>query len=197
MKYVADALTFLRYIAALTIAVVGIMIVFGERDGLWQLVMGLFVVGILSDAFDGPAARRWPYREAQERRMWWRKDSRKWDNNADLALSSAVFGTLAFSQLHWLCAIAVLAIIGGLSALIDGTVQKLREPGKYHVAERLDVVHGWIYALELLAGLILVTALATDSWPAWPVAYSLVGVVLLVFKWDRATTRPEVYRSKQ
>ena len=197
MKYVADALTFLRYIAALTIAVLALFIVFGDHDGLWPLVMTLFIVGILSDALDGPAARQWPYRQVEERRMWWRKDSHKWDNNADLALSSAVFGSLAFSQLSWLAAIAVLALVGGLSALIDANVQKLRQPGKFHKAEWLDVFHGWIYALELIAGLVLITILATDSWPAWTMAYALASAVLLVFKWDRATTRPEVYHPKQ
>lgn len=63
--HLADALTALEIIMAATITG---MIIFG---GSANVVIWLFAVGELCDAFDGICARRWPYPDDGKFR-WWR-----------------------------------------------------------------------------------------------------------------------------
>ena len=60
----------------------------------------------------------------------------------------------------------------------------------WRAAEVVDVIHGWLYAAILALVVVELTRLA--GWPWQVVTAGLVALpILLVAKWDRATTRPE------
>lgn len=184
MKYIADLLTALRVLLAAAVLL-------AIWQDMWTLAATAFLIGLLTDAFDGIAARMWPYSEEENSRLWWRKDAHKLDNNADLALSGAAMIGLAFSLLVWWQAAMVVALLGAISALIQGVVDHVG-PTNPKRAERIDVAHGWLYGTELAAMLLLLTAQATNDWEKFLVVYAIGGFILLWVKWDRVTSRAEL-----
>ncbi|MBC7512784.1 CDP-alcohol phosphatidyltransferase family protein [Candidatus Saccharibacteria bacterium] len=184
MKYIADGLTALRVFSAA-------IVLLAIWQGMWTIATLVFIIGLLTDAFDGTAARRWPYSNKENARLWWRKDAHKLDNNADVALSGAAMVGLGFSLLVWWQAVIVIAALAALSGVIQLVVDRtgVNNPKR---AERIDVAHGWLYVSELAAMLILLTAQATDDWERFLVVYSIGGFLLLWAKWDRATSRSEL-----
>ncbi len=182
MKYIADALTVLRVLSA-----AGVLL--AALSGEWSVALCLFIVGILSDAFDGPAARRWPYTEDENQRFWWRRDAHQFDNTADLLLSGAGMIGLSLHYLVWWQAGLVVASLGLVSFVIQTIVDHIGKTNR-RLAERIDVMHGWLVAAELVIMLVLLTMLADASWLWLP--YVVAALFLLWFKWDRATSRSEL-----
>lgn len=187
MKFVADVLTFSRFLFAIgTLA--------AALSGSWAVAVVLFAIGIMTDALDGPIARRWPYTANEEKKFFWRaKDPHLWDNTADLVLSTcgllaaayAVFGVGWWS----LITIAAVALV---SLCFVGGLEIAARSGRPKLAERIDVLHGWVFGLELLSMLIILTIMATDAWHGWALAYATATVAVIVIKWDRVTSRDEV-----
>ena len=184
MKYIADGLTALRMLLA---AILLVLI----WQSLWALATVVLVVGILSDAFDGIAARRWPYSAEENQRLWWRKDAHQLDNLADLMLSGAALVGLALSLLDFWSAVVVVAIVGLTSAVIDRIVQIVgrKNPVK---AERIDVAHGWLYGAELAVMVGMMTRQASEHWVAILTGLAFSALPLLWLKWDRITSRAEL-----
>lgn len=182
MKYIADGLTLLRMFVAAAIIPLGLL-------GLWEVALGLFITGILTDAFDGPAARKWPYSKHENATLWWRKDAHKFDNMADVLLSGAGLVSLSFSQLNWWQAVLIVAGVGLLSFIIQMIVDNIG-PRSPRVAERIDVAHGWLFGFELTTMLALMTLLASQL--CLFAVYAVLAVPLLWFKWDRVTSRAEL-----
>ncbi len=182
MKYIADALTMLRWLCAAVVLLAGLF-------GNWDVALAVFIFGILSDAFDGPAARRWPYTDQENARCWWRKDPHAFDNTADLMLSGAGMIGLSLHYLVWWQAALVVAGLGALSFVIQTIVDHVG-PTNPRLAERIDVAHGWLFGAELIVMLVIMTLLASATW-LWPF-YAGAGAFLLWFKWDRITSRSEL-----
>ncbi|MBI3888959.1 CDP-alcohol phosphatidyltransferase family protein [Candidatus Saccharibacteria bacterium] len=173
--YIADALTFFRIFAAIPL----FLLIWTDQ---WTAATVLFIVAILSDALDGPAARRWPPKEHA-----YRKNSHDFDNLGDSLMFAGVIIGLAFQirPIWWIILIGV--IIG--SVLIEIPKQKLTPV----YAERVDVFHGWCFGIFLLAMLIQLTEQVTETW--WvPISIFYVAAALIIVfaKPERATSRPEV-----
>jgi len=184
MKYVADALTLLRVVLAIAVGV-------AIWQDAWVLATTLFVVGILSDAFDGPAARKWPYSAEENAKLFWRNDPHVLDNTADLALSTAGLLGVTFMLLSFWAAVGVIAAVA-LTSLCFAQVVGIVGKTNPKRAEKIDVVHGWIYGTELTTMLIVMTIQATDAW-GYPIAlYAICGLPLLWFKRDRIMSRAEL-----
>lgn len=184
MKYIADILTALRVLLAIAV------LVFAWQD-MWVGAVWLFIAGILTDAFDGIAARKWPYTAEQNARLWWRKNPHAFDNNADLALSTAGVVGLTLTQLSLLQAVGVMAAVGLTSFVIQSIVDRIG-PNNPKWAERIDVAHGWLYAAELSAMLVWMIILATNDWRRYLVVATIAGMFLLFIKWDRVISRREL-----
>lgn len=190
LKYVADALTGVRFVSA-------IVVFWAGMSQLWEVAMVTFIIGILSDALDGPAARKWPYTlEENQRLVWRRKDPHMWDNAADLVLMSGglaaiTFGLLSFWPAVSICTGTVL-LSGCFVAALEGAAHR-QQP---KLAERIDVAHGWVFGLELAVVLMVMTIQATDWWFVWLVIYGVAALLLVRFKWDRVTSRSEVNYSR-
>ena len=181
MKYIADTLTFSRYL----LAPVVLWATLGER---WTVALAVFAAGISTDALDGIFARGWPYSRADEARLPWRRlDMHKVDSLADALLIGAALVALAIVFPHrWVWIDITIAFV---SVVIKATVQWMAQRG-WRAAEVVDVIHGWLYAAILALIVVELTRLA--GWPWQVVTAGLVALpILLVAKWDRATTRPE------
>lgn len=185
MKYLADLLTVLRFVAAGVTA----WLLIQDR---WSWAAVSFGLGLLSDAFDGMAARRWPYSDAEAARLPWRKHPHALDNAADLALSSAGLVGLSLSLLPLWQAIGLLTGVAGVSLVFVIHVNIMIDEGRPEAAEKTDVVHGFVYGIELVAMLVIMTVLATPAWPFIVTLYAMCGIPLLWMKRDRLTSRPEV-----
>lgn len=181
MKYLADILTLSRIVLAF---VVGAMIV----GGSWHAAFALFVLAALTDVVDGPCARRWPYSDADDERLPWRRiDPRFLDDIGDITLVAASAVMLAMHYRRW---IIIAAIFAALEIVLSQVVVLATRRGYGTAAERADVLAGWNYALLIAA--IIVELTARISWPWYVVVIELISIgVLLDVKWDRATARPE------
>jgi phosphatidylglycerophosphate synthase len=190
MKYIADLLTMTRFITAIVVG-------YAAWQDMWSLALVAFIVGILSDAFDGPAARKWPYSAADNQRLLWRRDPHGFDNAADLALSTAGLIGLTFSRLPYQLAVMVILFVALLSVAFVRSVEAYKKEGKPKTAEMVDVTHGFVYGIELTAMLIIMTTLAMPhSWPFMVLLYGAGASPLLWFKRDRITSRSEVDYSR-
>lgn len=181
LSYTADALTFLRLLLAF--AVPGFVL-----DRHWMLALILFGVAALSDALDGWCARRWPYTNEQEARLPWRRiDHHALDNGPD-ALMVLLTVVALMSTIHYWWALAV--VIYGVGGLFFGAVTLLVRRGAAKTAEVVDVVFGYWFVINI--GMVA-AELARRAGVLMPTV--LVGSVLLLvilrFKWERAVSRPE------
>ncbi|AHB42514.1 hypothetical protein RAAC3_TM7C00001G0670 [Candidatus Saccharibacteria bacterium RAAC3_TM7_1] len=184
VKFIADGLTVLRVLSAAGVALC-------IWQGAWELATIVFLVGILSDAFDGIAARRWPYSPSENMRYPWRKDPHAFDNAADLSLSTAALLGVTLALLPFWGAVAVVIAVAGVSLIFVKSVE-LAAKTDVKRAERIDVAHGFVYGAELFVMLVVMTWQAFEFWP-WIVAgYVVLACPLLWAKRDRITSRPEV-----
>lgn len=186
LKYVADALTGVRFVSA-------IVVFWAGMSQLWDVAMVTFIIGILSDALDGPAARKWPYTpEENQRLVWRRKDPHMWDNAADFALMTGGLVAITFGLLSFWQAVSICAGTALLSVCLVVALEGAAHRQQPKLAEWIDVAHGWVFGLELAVVLMVMTIQATDWWFVWLVIYGVAALLLVRFKWDRVTSRPEV-----
>ena len=181
MPYAADMLTFLRLLLAF--AVPGFVL-----DRHWMFALILFGVAALSDALDGWCARRWPYTAEQEARLPWRRiDHHALDNGPDALMVLLTVVALVASIHYWW---VLAAVIYGVGGLFFGAVTVLIRRGAARAAEIVDVVFGYWFVINI--GMVA-AELARRAGVLMPTV--LVGSVLLLvilrFKWERAVSRPE------
>lgn len=181
VKYLADVLTATRVV----LAFVGGWAILTHQ---WPLALVAIAIAALTDAADGYCARRWPYSAADELRLPWRHiDHHTLDNAPDLILQVVTMACLAIVFPYWWW---VNAVFYGIGVLFFVSVELLVRRGHVRAAEVTDVVFGWWYALGLVAVILELTFRA--GWPWLALVLELIAVILVViFKWDRATTRPE------
>lgn len=176
MRNIADVLTFFRFPAAISLFI----LILNEQ---WFAAMIVFIAAILSDAFDGIAARRWPPRE-----RWYRKNPHDFDNAGDSLLFFAVMIGLTIQVYPlWLWVLIVSAVGSGVLLYLI----KTRRPV---IAEKIDVFFGWCFGALLFAMLVQITTLAVSEEVADGLtgAYMLAAAMIVMAKWDRVTSRPEV-----
>lgn len=152
MYYLADVLTLLRVVG--TAAILGLAGFGSDADTLTVLV--LFALSELTDAFDGMAARRWPYPQDGKRR-WWRTYAEEIDQIADLALGGAA--TL-FVGLHLAPGLALAIAVGVVGFALPVQVWRQYRIRRIPYEEcdplrvRVILARRWLY-LVALAALIL------------------------------------------
>lgn len=152
MYYLADVLTLLRVVG--TAAILGLAGFGNAADTLTVLV--LFALSELTDAFDGMAARRWPYPQDGKRR-WWRTYAEEIDQIADLALGGAA--TL-FVGLHLAPGLALAIAVGVVGFALPVQVWRQYRIRRIPYEEcdplrvRVILARRWLY-LVALAALIL------------------------------------------
>lgn len=181
----ADVLTAIRGVLAFAIwLIAGLVILFDSAASVWNspdIVIWLFVIGELCDAFDGICARRWHYPDDGKKR-WWRENASVLDQVTDIFLITATATYLGVRLGRF-----DLLMLGGIVALFCIVVEGL----KFHYySKRLILLRRYIY-LACIA-LALFTLLFATSWNGLAkgvaiAAISIVGIFLMIIKRNRLT----------
>lgn len=181
----ADVLTAIRGILAFAIwLIAGLVILFDSAASVWNspdIVIWLFVIGELCDAFDGICARRWHYPDDGKKR-WWRENASVLDQVTDIFLITATATYLGVRLGRF-----DLLMLGGIVALFCIVVEGL----KFHYySKRLILLRRYIY-LACIA-LALFTLLLATSWNGLAkgvaiAAIFIVGIFLMIIKRNRLT----------
>lgn len=181
----ADVLTAIRGILAFAIwLIAGLVILFDSAASVWNspdIVIWLFVIGELCDAFDGICARRWHYPDDGKKR-WWRENASILDQVTDIFLITATAMYLGVRLGRF-----DLLMLGGIVALFCIIVEGL----KFHYySKRLILLRRYIY-LACIA-LALFTLLFATSWNGLAkgvaiAAIFIVGIFLMIIKRNRLT----------
>lgn len=181
----ADVLTAIRGILAFAIwLIAGLVILFDSAASVWNspdIVIWLFVIGELCDAFDGICARRWHYPDDGKKR-WWRENASILDQVTDIFLITATATYLGVRLGRF-----DLLMLGGIVALFCIIVEGL----KFHYySKRLILLRRYIY-LACIA-LALFTLLLATSWNGLAkgvaiAAIFIVGIFLMIIKRNRLT----------
>lgn len=173
-KYIADQLTLSRVI-------LGCVVLVSLVKGMWLTANVMLLVGALTDALDGEAARRWPFPASEQH--WWRKKPEMNDLVADGVL---VFGTLIglaiASPIWWILDGAI--VLGTIVFLYVITYFQTRDP---KLAGQIALLHRWSSFAVYAVIFVYMAPKATGHW--WPLAlvvYAFFAAFLLYFKWDRA-----------
>lgn len=181
----ADVLTAIRGILAFAIwLIAGLVILFDSAASVWNspdIVIWLFVIGELCDAFDGICARHWHYPDDGKKR-WWRENASILDQVTDIFLITATAAYLGVRLGRF-----DLLMLGGIVALCCIIVEGL----KFHYySKRLILLRRYIY-LACIA-LALFTLLFATSWNGLAkgvaiAAIFIVGILLMIIKRNRLT----------
>lgn len=181
----ADVLTAIRGILAFAIwLIAGLVILFDSAASVWNspnIVIWLFVIGELCDAFDGICARRWHYPDDGKKR-WWRENASVLDQVTDIFLITATATYLGVRLGRF-----DLLMLGGIVALFCIIVEGLKF--RYY-SKRLILLRRYIY-LACIA-LALFTLLFATSWSGLSkgvaiAAIFIVGIFLIIIKRNRLT----------
>lgn len=192
MKYLADVLTFSRIVSAVGLLVWGLLDWLGAVNVNYSVALYIAMAAFLSDAFDGYAARRWPYTDEERAKIFWHRNeatSHAFDNLGDSLLYFSVVLLLTVNgTIHWM----VGPILVILSAAIIATIEYLHKKRRSPWAERLDVAFGWTFGGTLTLGLVLMVRVASpDYWWVVVAAGAVFGAFIVWLKWDRIMNRPE------
>lgn len=111
--HIADVLTLSRIVVFSSLL---IFFTFAGVGSGWALLF--FVLGLLTDAADGEAARTWPYPKDGKKR-WWRENKRYelHDKIADIILLASMIFYTAFGVLQWKVMIPI-SIVAAIAAVI-------------------------------------------------------------------------------
>lgn len=183
MMYVADLLTLSR-------VCMGVFVFIEILQRNWQIAVAVFIVAALTDAVDGAFAKAWPYPDIQK--LWvplkkLREYPHIWDNFADSTLVYITTLGLAirFSGWYW---VVLIQIVAGLIMLISRSMYSKKSP---IIAGKIDILLMWAYVLQLFAMLTFMTIQAVEWWPIAAMFYATFGLILLIVRWDKATSRPD------
>ena len=181
----ADVLTAIRGVLAFAIwLIAGLVVLFDSAASVWnspEIVIWLFVIGELCDAFDGICARRWHYPDDGKKR-WWRENASVLDQVTDIFLITATAMYLGVRLGRF-----DLLMLGGIVALFCIIVEGL----KFHYySKRLILLRRYIYLACIV--LALFTLLFATSWNGLAkgvaiAAISIVGIFLMIIKRNRLT----------
>jgi len=192
-KYIADLLSLIEVIMGCSLLVMTIL-----RTPC-DLAIWFFVTGELCDAFDGIAARRWPYPPG-EKPHWWRvpRTVQFIEHLSDILILSALAFYLLTQgpivrQITLTCGIAIAGFCIGVEVALRIVGANAPKSNR----QRLIIVRRIIYLVGIAIGVI--ELLACTTWPVWlkAVLYAvgiLISVVLVVIKWDRLTNSHQTFR---
>ena len=185
MKHLADLLTLIRFILAIILLVLAFVGCPAENAFI------IFLVAVLTDAFDGTCARKWPFPKGKE--PWYRKYAAKYDMISDVILAAAqvLYVTL---QINWVVGLAIILfyiIICGTIELIvygkflghpDNCTPNSLTKRNFSLAKKLILARRYLYAISL--GILNAVILFATSWPD-PVKYGLFvfGCSIFIFLW--------------
>lgn len=185
MRYLADLLTFSRFILGIT------LLVFAFTNGSPETAFIVFIIAELTDAFDGTCARKWPF--PKNKTPKYRKYAAKYDMLSDSLLAGAqtLFFTLrinlpigvAIIIYYLIASVGIeLLIYGKLLGHPDNCTKNSLIRRNFPLAKKIVLTRRYIYVG--LIGIVSAMILFATNWPN-AVKYSLFsfGFLIIVFMW--------------
>lgn len=185
MRYLADLLTFSRFILSI------VLFILAFAGGSAESAFIIFLVAELTDAFDGTCAYKWPFPHGKAPK--YRKYAAIYDMVADVLLAAAqiLFVTLRVNLIAGLGIIIFYILVCGSIELVaygklfghpdNCTVHSLARRN-FPLAKKIILARRYLYVVCL--GISSVLMLFATGWPV-PVKYGLLifGCVILIFAW--------------
>ncbi len=175
--FLADILTGTEVIISVIIAIM----IFFSSEVTQDVIIWLFVVGELCDAFDGICARRWHYPDDGKKR-WWREYAPIIDQVSDIMLIVATALYLIISQAK--ISLLILGVVIGLFCILVEIWKR------FHYFERLVLFRRYIYlgAIAItLFELLFATSWGNTAKYLAVIAIFIVGIALMIVKRNRLT----------
>lgn len=184
MKYLADILTGSRFILALVLLVLAFVGSPAEDAFI------IFLVAVLTDAFDGTCARKWPF--PKNKTPKYRKYAAQFDMAADVLLAAAqtlflllqvdIVAGMVVLGFYALCAVLELVLYGKFLGHPDNCTPNSLARRNFPLAKKIVLARRYGYAICL--GVVNAIILFATSWPE-PVKIGLflLGCAIYVFVW--------------
>ncbi len=184
-KYFADTLTFIRLILAVTLFVLAF------TNGDLGAGVAVFILGELTDAFDGTCATKWPFPKNKVPK--YRKYAAKYDMIVDILLAFAMFlfftirvtliGGLVMGLSYIFFAIVIdLVVYGKILGHPDDCKPRSLLKRNFPLAKKIILFRRTIYL-----ALIVISATWTFCVSSWPLAAKItIGIVAIfvsIFLW--------------
>ena len=180
-KYFADILTFTRIILSIILIIIAII---GDNPDYNCVAFVLFVVGELTDAFDGTCAMRWPF--PKDKTPKYRKYAAIYDMVADalLALGLALFfinrvsipiGLIVGIVYSVLAIIIDFIVYGRLLGHPDTCTKNSLMQRNFKLAKTIILTRRNIYL-----GLIFAATTAVLYGSSWPLVVKIIITVIAV-----------------
>ena len=165
MRYLADSLTFTRFILA------GILFLLAFSNGSPEAAFLIFFAAVLTDAFDGTCAKKWPF--PKNKTPKYRKYAAIYDMVSDVLLASAQvlfvtfcinlsIGMLAIIY-YALCGIIELVVYGKFFGHPDNCTKNSLTQRNFPLAKKIILARRYGYTLCL--GILNATILFATKWP--------------------------------
>ena len=188
-KYLADILTLIRIILAIILIVFAVLP--SESDDVHAVVFSLFVLGELTDAFDGTCATRWPF--PKNKTPKYRKYAAVYDIFADILLAAGL--ALNFiNHINMALGLSVGVIYSVLSIIMDLIVygRILGHPDtctknslmrkNFNLSKKLVLARRNLYLALIFTGTTI--TLYVSSWPlAVKIAITVIAVIICIALW--------------
>ncbi len=184
MKYLADLLTGIRFVLAIALLLLAIM------GGSAESAFVIFLIAVLTDAFDGTCARKWPF--PKNKTPWYRKYAAKYDMVADVLLAAAqtlflllrvdIAAGMAVVGFYALCAVIELVLYGKFLGHPDNCTKNSLAQRNFPLAKKIVLTRRIMYALCL--GVVNALILFATEWPTLiKIILFLFGCSIFVFMW--------------
>lgn len=188
-KYLADILTLIRIILAIILIVFAVLP--SESDDVHAVVFSLFVLGELTDAFDGTCATRWPF--PKNKTPKYRKYAAVYDMFADILLAAGL--ALNFiNHINMALGLSVGVIYSVLSIIMDSIIygKILGHPDtctknslmrkNFNLSKKLVLARRNLYLALIFTGTTI--TLYVSSWPlAVKIAITVIAVIICIALW--------------
>ena len=185
MTYLADILTFSRFILATIIG--GLALGGGSTDAAFIL----FMLAELTDAFDGTCARKWPFKKGHEPK--YRRYAVKYDMWADAWLwfvailyltlrVNCIFGLILLSITVIICLSIEMIVYGKLFGHPDDCANNSLCRRNFPLAKKLIMGRRYFYLTTLILAALAI--LLSTSWSIiTKIAILGISLIIGVFLW--------------
>lgn len=186
MRYLADLLTLSRFILALAI-LFGCVI----HSGSAEAVFIMFFIAVLTDAFDGTCAKKWPF--PKNKTPKYRKYAALYDMVSDVLLAAVqvlyvtirinwIIGLVVIIYYVVICATIELIVYGKFFGHPDNCTKNSLAQKNFPLAKKIILARRYGYTICL--GILNAVTLFATSWPM-PVKIIgfTAGCLTFVFTW--------------
>lgn len=185
MRYLADLLTFSRFVLGIILVILALVGSPAENAFI------VFLVAELTDAFDGTCARRWPFPKGKEPK--YRKHAALYDMISDVLLAGAQVLFCAL-RVNWVAGLIIIvyylfSAIGG-DLLVYGKILGHPDDCKknsliqrnFPLAKKIILTRRYLYTFCL--GVINALILFATSWPLTiKISLFALGCLIFIFIW--------------